>query len=242
MAFPNTSLTTPGQAMEKRLLAQEGVDLLQPGGFAQRDAIRQAVSEREQGAKRMSRAANLAYRQAVRQGDRRGALDILMKTSDAGIDFGGVRAAGRGREQAITQMGEEAATARDIEARNMLMPPQQDQGVVEENAIVETAEPGSDLLLQRQQFAEELKQAKASGDIDPEAMQARAKSREAASSYWQKLGNKRTPKDMVDDMKLVQETEKRMKTDGDLIREREMKRMEARRRAPEFLLQPSTEV
>ena len=79
MAFENSvSLRTPGQKAERQVAQAAGIDALQPGGFRLRDELRQRISEEEHMEKRKKRAFNMAYRQAIRSGDRRGALDILL--------------------------------------------------------------------------------------------------------------------------------------------------------------------
>jgi len=50
--------------------------------------------------KKKSRAAHLAYRQAIREGDRKGAFQILNEAGDRGITFGGVSQSGAALETA----------------------------------------------------------------------------------------------------------------------------------------------
>jgi hypothetical protein len=58
-------LRTAGETATGKLMRQAGVDLLEPGGFRRRDEINKNLNEAEHSDKRMSRAFNLAYRDAV---------------------------------------------------------------------------------------------------------------------------------------------------------------------------------
>jgi hypothetical protein len=111
MAFENSvSLRTPGQKAERQVAQAAGIDALQPGGFRLRDELRQRISEEEHMEKRKKRAFNMAYRQAIRSGDRRGALDILLGAEKRQVHFGGIQAAGRDRERVAVGVGEDLLT------------------------------------------------------------------------------------------------------------------------------------
>lgn len=112
------TLRTTGQRAEEQLLGEAGVDVLQTGGFARRDEIRQGLNERTLDMKRKQRAFNLAYRDAIKRGDRTAALNILLGAEKNGTTFGGISAAGRNREAAAQQMGEEYRLAQELQGRN----------------------------------------------------------------------------------------------------------------------------
>lgn len=184
MAYEQRALGTPGQRAEDKLLQMEGVSALDAGGFAKRDAMRQAVNERAADEKRMSRATNMAYRQAVRSGDRMGALAILQGAEKMGVTFGGVRAAGRAEEGAANVLGEEISTLRDKEQQEAGQVPAAEQ-------LVSVADDGSDLLQERKDFDQELEGLRNQGRLDRKAFDAKAKElkipQAQAESYWKKL-------------------------------------------------------
>lgn len=109
------ALRTVKQQAEDALMAQAGVDVLEAGGFAQRDAIRQGMRTAAQQDKRIRRATNLAYRQAMRDKDYAGALRIATQAKQGGVAFGGIQAAGSGAFPSMAQ------GAREIGTRDKLM-------------------------------------------------------------------------------------------------------------------------
>jgi hypothetical protein len=130
-----TGLTTSAQRAEADLLSKDKqFDILQSGGFAARDALRQRTNEAVQQQKRIKRTTNQAFRQANRRGDKAGALDILLKAREANINFGGIQAAGRDREEVLQRSGEQFITEM---AKQGQASPAQAQAV-------QTATPGLD--------------------------------------------------------------------------------------------------
>lgn len=109
----STGLTTAKQRVEDTLLrkAGPGFDTMEPGGFAKRDQLRQAVNEDIQQLKRQKRVYNSAYRKAMRDGNSAQAIDILNDAKKNKINFGGIQAAGRDREQVLQRKGEDLITA-----------------------------------------------------------------------------------------------------------------------------------
>lgn len=102
------SLQTKGERAHKALFDQFGVSALEPGGFAKKDALRKSVKAEARQQDKMKRAANLAYRQAVRRGNRKEAMDILFGANAKGVVFGGISDAGSSEASAAQKISEGA--------------------------------------------------------------------------------------------------------------------------------------
>tara|TARA_R110002020_G_scaffold137219_1_gene306087 strand:+ start:929 stop:1513 length:585 start_codon:yes stop_codon:yes gene_type:complete len=96
-----TGLRSPADIAEERLLEKSGIDVLDAGGFKKRDAVRQDINRSVADEKRLKRMTNLAYRQRVKFGDLRGALEILKGAKRDNVQFGGISRAGATREKVI---------------------------------------------------------------------------------------------------------------------------------------------
>lgn len=109
----STGLTSSAQKREEDLLRKAGpkFDVLEAGGFAKRDQMRQAVNEDVQQLKRQKRVYNSAYRKAMRDGNPAQAIDILNSAKANKVNFGGIQAAGRDRDQVLQSKGEDLITA-----------------------------------------------------------------------------------------------------------------------------------
>ena len=109
----STGLTSSAQKREEDLLRKAGpkFDTMEAGGFAKRDQMRQAVNEDVQQLKRQKRVYNSAYRKAMRDGNPAQAIDILNSAKANKVNFGGIQAAGRDREQVLQRKGEDLLTA-----------------------------------------------------------------------------------------------------------------------------------
>jgi hypothetical protein len=112
-AESSTGLTSSAQKAEEDLLRKAGpsFDTMETGGFAKRDQVRQAVNEDVQQLKRQKRVYNSAYRKAMRDGKPARAIDILNSAKANKVNFGGIQAAGRDREQVLQRKGEDLLTA-----------------------------------------------------------------------------------------------------------------------------------
>lgn len=100
-----TGLRRMDETLESRLFDRAGVSALNAGGFAARDEIRSGLQQSVTENKKLSRDFNMAYRSALRKGDRMGALQIRMMANREGVSFGGISRAGSARADLIRGEG-----------------------------------------------------------------------------------------------------------------------------------------
>ena len=122
---------------EDKFLKQEEIDTMEVGGFAKRDIVRQKIRRKAQQVRRERRATNMAYRQRIKFGDTKGALEIIKEAREDGVVFGGIGHAGDVEEEIIGELGKEARAKRKGEGTL----PEQKKKKEEENPVAALLQP-----------------------------------------------------------------------------------------------------
>jgi hypothetical protein len=147
---PRTALDDPRSRVEAGLFDVAGVDALEAGGFAKRDEVRAALRRGTTEERKIKRATNLAYREALRRGDRAGALNIRKQARGEGITFGGVSGAGDIERSVAQGIGEQLRTRSALTQRPAPVA-QADQKSVDQDEI--TIDDNKGLIKEQSQRA-----------------------------------------------------------------------------------------